>query len=135
MSLPRQFIKFASVGACGTSVQYFILWLGVEHLSLSAVIASAIGYALGSIANYTLNYFLTFKSEKSHIETMPKYYAVIGVGWCINTALMGFFVHYISWPLIADRWQYIPSQILTTGIGVIWNFSGSRLWAFKPHKS
>ena len=131
MSLSRQFMKFAAVGACGTSVHYLTLWLCVEYLSLSAVLASAIGYILGSVVNYTLNYFMTFKSEKSHIETASKYYIVIGAGWCINTVLMSIFVHNLHWPYVPERWQYIPSQMLTTGIGLIWNFTGSRLWAFR----
>lgn len=124
MSLRRQFIHFAAVGLCGTGVQYLVLWLGVEHLATPAAIASAVGYLLGSIVNYFLNYFLTFKSEKSHVETAAKYYAVLAVGWCINTGLMTLFVHHWGW-------QYFLAQMLTTGIGLIWNFTGSRFWVFK----
>ena len=47
MSLSRQFLHFAAVGATGTAVQYLTLWLGVEWFSLGAVTASAIGYLLG----------------------------------------------------------------------------------------
>lgn len=124
MSLPRQFLRFAAVGAIGTAVQYVTLWFGVEHLSTTAVTASAAGYLLGSVVNYLLNYFFTFESGKSHLEAASKYYAVLGVGWCINTGLMALFV-------VQLQWNYWIAQIVTTGIGLIWNFLGSRFWAFQ----
>ena len=124
MSLPRQFLHFAAVGATGTAVQYATLWIGVEFLAASAVIASAIGYVLGSVVNYLLNYFFTFASGKSHLEAASKYYAVIGVGWCINTGLMALFV-------VQLQWNYWIAQFVTTGIGLVWNFLGSRFWAFR----
>lgn len=124
MSLPRQFLRFAAVGAIGTGVQYATLWFGVEHLAATAVVASAVGYLLGSVVNYLLNYFFTFESGKSHLEAAAKYYAVLGVGWCLNTGLMAVFVTYLLW-------NYWLAQIVTTGIGLVWNFLGSRFWAFR----
>ena len=128
MSLPRQFLRFAAVGATGTAVQYTTLWIGVEFFATSAVIASAIGYVLGSVVNYLLNYFFTFASGKSHLETASKYYAVLGVGWCINTGLMALFVAQL-------QWNYWVAQIVTTGVGLVWNFLGSRFWAFRQTPS
>jgi putative flippase GtrA len=124
MSLHRQFLRFMAVGATGTTVQYIVLWLGTALLFAPAAICSAIGYVLGSVVNYVLNYLFTFESGKSHIEAASKYYMVLGVGWCINTGLMGVFVHRYDW----NVWL---AQVLTTGIGLVWNFAGSRWWAFK----
>ncbi len=124
MSLHRQFLRFMAVGATGTTVQYVVLWIGTALLAAPAAICSAIGYVLGSVVNYLLNYLFTFESGKSHIEAASKYYTVLGVGWCINTGLMGIFVHHYGW----NVWI---SQVLTTGIGLTWNFTGSRWWAFK----
>lgn len=124
MSLSRHLIRFATVGACGTSVQYAVLWLGVNWLGLQAPIASGIGFALGSVVNYTLNYFFTFGSAKSHAEAAAKYYSVLGVGLCLNMALMWLFVNQLGW-------QYLLAQVATTGICFFWHFAGSRLWAFR----
>ncbi|WP_036666402.1 GtrA family protein [Paludibacterium yongneupense] len=120
----RQFLRFAAVGASGTLVQYATLWAGVELMHAPAAFSSGIGYILGSIVNYVLNYFFTFKSGASHMHTAAKYYAVLGVGWSINTGLMA---------LLAQRWgvNYWLAQLFTTGIGLIWNFTGSRWWAFR----
>ncbi len=121
----RQLIHFAAVGAVGTLVQYLVLWTGVDLLLLSAAVSSGVGYILGSIVNYVLNYKFTFKSDKSHRDTVTKYYAILAVGWCINTGLM--------W-LLADHngLNYWIAQIIATGTAFLWNFSGSKLWAFKP---
>ena len=121
----RQFIRFAAVGASGTAVQYLTLWIGVEFFGLPATMASGIGYLFGSAANYALNYFFTFESGKSHVEAAAKYYAVLGVGWCINTGLMAILTHQLAW-------NYWYAQILATGIGLLWNFAGCKWWAFKP---
>jgi len=126
-ALLPQFIHFATVGLTGTLVQYLSLWIGVHYFLISAPIASAIGYIFGSVVNYLLNYFLTFGSNKSHKEAASKYFSIVGIGWCINLFLMSFFVHYLSW-------YFWFAQFMTTGICLIWNFSGSRWWAFR-HKT
>lgn len=122
--LIHQFLRFACVGLAGTGVQYLCLWMGVELLAAPAALASAIGYVFGSICNYWLNYLFTFRSAKSHLETASRYYAVVGIGWCINTGLMTLLVHHLGW-------HYWFAQVLATGIGLLWNFGGSRWWAFR----
>jgi putative flippase GtrA len=123
-SIRSQFLRFASVGALTTAVQYVVLWFGVAALSVSAALASAAGYALGVLLSYLLNYVFTFRSRQAHYTALPRYIVVFGIGWCINLLLMGVLVHGLGSPV----W---PSQILTTGIGLVWNFSASRLWAFR----
>ena len=120
----RQFLRFAAVGASGTLVQYGVLWAGVELFGVMAAVASAVGYALGSVVNYLLNYAFTFASDKSHAEAASKYYAVISVGWCINTGLMWLLVN------LAGQ-NYWLAQVFATGVGLVWNFSGSKWWAFR----
>lgn len=124
MNIQNQFFRFAAVGISGTTVQYIVLWLGVSAFSAPAALASAVGYVLGSLVNYFLNHLFTFQSEKSHREAAPKYFAVLGVDWCINTGLMVILVHHFGW-------NYWFAQLLTTSIVLFWNFLGSRWWAFK----
>ncbi|HAT33399.1 MAG TPA: GtrA family protein [Janthinobacterium sp.] len=125
MSVQRQFLRFAAVGASGTAVQYSVLWAGVNLVGVSAAAASGAGYALGAVVNYILNYFFTFQSDKSHGEAAAKYFTLLGIGWCMNTGLMWLLAQRLGWNL----WL---AQVLVTGIGLIYNFAGSRWWAFKP---
>ncbi|KKB61693.1 hypothetical protein WM40_21690 [Robbsia andropogonis] len=120
-----QFCRFAAVGLSGTAVQYLTLWIGVQGLHTTAVSASAVGYLLGSVCNYALNYLITFRATHGHFHTAPRYFALLGVGWCLNNLLMWLFAHYLGW-------SYWVAQVITTGIGLIYNFCGSRWWAFRP---
>ncbi|MGZ5063205.1 MAG: GtrA family protein [Usitatibacter sp.] len=122
--MATQFLRFAAVGATGTGVQYLVLWAGVERMGWSAPMSSALGYALGSVVNYLLNYFFTFASGKSHVEAAAKYYAVLGVGLLLTVALMALFVEVLGL-------NYWLSQLATTGIALLWHFAGSRWWAFR----
>ncbi len=124
MRLFNQFVRFVAVGASGTLVQYATLWIGVEYLSTLPASASAVGYILGSVVNYVLNYLYTFQSDASHRKTAPRYFSVLGVGWCINACLMLLLATH--W-----HWNYWVAQVVTTGVGLAWNFSASRWWAFK----
>ncbi len=125
----RQFLQFAAVGLTGTAVQYACIQIAVVFgLSLlgnlPAITGSAVGYILGSISNYILNYFLTFRSGKSHAEAATKYFIILGGGWCLNFGLMSLLVEHWGW------WHWY-GQVLTTGFVLCWNFGGSKLWAFK----
>jgi putative flippase GtrA len=119
-----QFLRFAAVGAVGTLAHYAVLWLATDRLGWPAAWASGAGCVLGSVVNYLLNFCFTFASRKSHVEAAAKFYIVVGTGWFINTALMG---------LLADRlgWNVWLAQVLTTAIGLSWNFGGSKLWVFR----
>ena len=128
MPLIRELMKFAAVGATGTLVQYLVLWIGVDLLHFSAAASSGAGYILGSIVNYVLNHKFTFRSEKSHFDAASKYYAVLVVGWCINTGLMWAFADHLGL-------NYWFAQIIATGTAFLWNFAGSKYWAFHPGKA
>lgn len=119
-----QFFKFASMGAIGTIAQYCVLWVGVEIWFWAASLSSAIGYLVGSIVNYGLNYYITFNSDQTHGKTMPRFYLVVLVGWSINTSIM--------W-ILADQmyWNYWIAQLIATAAGLLWNFVGSRQWVFR----
>ena len=123
--LPIEFLRFAMVGASGTAAHYLVLWLGVERCGLSAAAASGAGYVLGALVNYALNCVLTFGAGQPHLRTASRYFALLAVGWCLNTALV--------WLLVRDlHWHYWTAQVLATGLGLLWNFAGSRWWAFRP---
>ncbi|MBE9610392.1 GtrA family protein [Chitinilyticum litopenaei] len=120
----RQFLRFALVGVAGTLAQYGVLFVGADLLGASATWSSALGYLLGSVVNYLLNYYFTFASSKSHLEAASKFYVIAGSGWVINTGLMALFAGYWGW----HHWL---AQLLVTGLCLLWNFAGSKLWAFR----
>lgn len=123
--LLAQFLRFALVGASGTALQYLVLWFGVERCGADAAAASGAGYALAAVVNYVMNYFFTFGGGHSHLRAAGRYFTLLGLGWCLNTALMWLLVH-------GTGWHYWVAQALATGLGLLLNFAGSRWWAFRP---
>lgn len=124
MNTLLRMVRFASVGAVGTAIQYVTLGAGVAFGFGGAAVCSSTGYALGSVANYFLNYHFTFGCTSAHGTAAAKYYAVLGMGLLLNALLMTLFVHQLAW----NPWG---AQVLTTTLGLLWNFSGSHLWAFR----
>ena len=119
----RQFIKFSGVGLIGTAVQYTALLLLVQIAGIYPVVASTIGFVMGAFVNYYLNYIYTFKSNKLHIEAMPKFFSVAAVGLFLNGVIMQLLIKYLSF-------QYILAQLVATGLVLLWNFGANRMWTF-----
>ena len=122
--LISQFIRFAGVGIIGTIVHYTILIFSVQLLGITPVPASVMGFVSGGIVNYYLNYRITFRSRKRHYEAFSKFFSIALVGLLFNTALMTLFVEILNW-------HYLVAQIITTGLVLVWNFAGNKLWTFK----
>ena len=121
--IARQFLSFTAVGAVGTGVHYTTLIVGVQ-LALDPVTASALGWSLGAVANYTLNYHLTFRSRLAHRHIVPRFALIAAIGLLLNTLLMTVEVDWLGV-------HYLVAQLVTTGALLCWNFVMSRIWAFK----
>lgn len=120
----KQFLFFTAIGGIGTAGQYITLVALVEGGIASALPASVVGFIVGAVINYFLNYRFTFKSNKSHKEAMSKFFIVAAIGAMINTALM-----YVGLNLL--QVYYLLAQIVATGIVLLWNFTANKLWTFK----
>lgn len=124
--LGGQFLLFAGVGAIGTAAQYGVLVALVRLARMDAVLASTAGFAVGACVNYVLNYLFTFNSSKRHTEALPKFFTVALLGMGINAAIMAGLVHEVGM-------HYLLAQIVATGLVLVWNFAGSKLWVFREN--
>ena len=120
----RQFFSFGVVGGLSTAAQYVILIMLVQLMGIGAVPASAAGYALSSVLNYTLNYRYTFRSRRAHHQAFPRFAFISMTGLAINAGCMAIGVHYLGL-------YYLIAQVLATGITLLWNFAANRLWTFR----
>jgi putative flippase GtrA len=115
--------RFLVVGGTATAVQYIVLVACVRALSLAPVVASAIGFALSSVLNYYLNYRLTFRSSRAHVSALPRFLLIAGIGLIANSVSM--------WLLTKSaHLGYLLSQVLTTALVLIWNYTANRKWTF-----
>jgi putative flippase GtrA len=123
LNILRQFAVFTGVGAIGTAFHYLVLVIAVDVMGVDAVISSALGFLVGAVTNYLLNYKLTFRSGKSHGEAATKFAIVAAVGLGLYTSVMAIFVDWM-------HLHYLLSQILATGLVLLWNFVANRQWTF-----
>jgi len=130
LALVRQFVNFTGVGFISAIGHYGLLIALVQLAHVAAVPASAAGALLGAWINYSVNYHFTFRSSKRHREAVPKFAAVATIGLVLNTLFMWVGVELIGA-------HYLLSQVVTTGLVLIWSFAGNRFWTFKsaaPHE-
>lgn len=122
-----QFLQFSGVGAVGTLVHYSILIALVHGLAFGAIEASSAGFMAGALTNYLLNYRYTFTSNKRHQEAMTKFFVVALLGLFFNGLIMSFCTHSL-------QLHYLVSQVIATGLVLLWNFTANHKWTFHEQK-
>ncbi|MGC4027481.1 MAG: GtrA family protein [Steroidobacteraceae bacterium] len=117
------FSRFLGVGLAATALQYAVLVAGVELAGALPVRASALGFVCGSVLNYLLNRSYTFRSRVSHLRGVSRFIVIVALGLAANVLFMSLLNGYLGW-------NYVLSQIVTTGVVMLWNFVGHSLWTF-----
>lgn len=120
----REFGLFGVVGGLATGLQYLIMAMLVQAFGIHPAPASAAGFSISAVANYALNYRLTFKSTKPHAACAPRFAVVSISGLVLTFVLMLLFVDLLGI-------HYILSQLLTTLIVLFWNFLLNYAWSFR----
>ena len=120
--IAKQFISFSFIGAIGTCAHFLVLTILVQFLQFNPVASSSIGFIVGGITNYIMNFYITFKSRKRHLETLFKFFLIALSGLALNTLFMF---------LMTPNIHYLMSQAFATSIVLIWNFLCNRFWTFR----
>ena len=122
----RQLLAFGGAGIAAAIVHYGVLIGLVQGGVLAPVPATLCGYVAGGLISYGLNRRHTYRSERPHQEAVWRFAIVAGVGFLLTWAVMHRLV---------DRWHlpYLPAQILTTGIVLVWSFAAHKWWTFREH--
>ncbi|MDD7910236.1 MULTISPECIES: GtrA family protein [Pseudovibrio] len=120
----NQFIRFCLVGATGLVVD-------------AAVLAVLLAFGLGPFAgrllsiwaamtnNWALNRAFTFKSDAAKLPEYLRFIAVNLLGAIINYGVYSAIL--LSFPESSP----FAALIIATGVAVIFNFMGSKLFAFR----
>jgi putative flippase GtrA len=121
--LATQAGAFAGVGLVAAVVHYGLLIGLVELAAVPPVPATLVGYVGGGIVSYLLNRRLTYRSDRPHGEATWRFAVVAFVGFLITGAVMAVLTGPLALP-------YLPAQVLTTGIVLVWSFVAHKLWTF-----
>ncbi len=120
-----QWSRFCITGGFSAFVQFCILIAFVEIFSMKPVWASTGGYVGGSLINYLLNHYFTFRSQLPHKQAVFRFSVNSLFGLVLNFFIMRFFLlHY----------RYLLSQILTSAAVLVWNFLIHQCWTFRVKK-
>src|SRR5699024_5113999 len=77
------FSRFLISGGSATALHWGAMSILIT-LGADAVVATAVGAALGAVSNYLLQFHRTFQARAQHSRAMPRYFAVVCVGWLVN---------------------------------------------------
>jgi putative flippase GtrA len=121
--LTRQFTAFFGVGLAAAMVHYGLLIALVEGAEIDPVPATLAGYVAGGLLSYRLNRKHTYESDRPHREATWRFALVALIGFLVTWFLMHAFTVWLDGP-------YLPSQIITTGVVMLWSFMAHRAWTF-----
>lgn len=99
----------------------------VEAINVNPVYATTLGFFVGALINYVLNYIYTFQSNKPHVEAVTKFLTVAAIGAVVNSSIM-----FLGQAVL--QFNYILVQIIATGIVLLQNFSLNKWWTFARSK-
>jgi putative flippase GtrA len=119
----QQFFIYAGIGAIGTVGHYATLVLLVQVIHTDPVFASTIGFIVGALINYLLNYRITFNSNKRHREALIKFLIVASLGAVINAAIMTAGINLFDI-------HYLVIQVVATCFVLALNFTANKYWTF-----
>lgn len=121
--LVRQFVAFFGVGVAAAIVHYGLLVALVEGGGAHPVPATLAGYIAGGLVSYSLNRKHTYGSSRPHREATWRFAVVALVGFLLTWFFMHAFTVWLGAP-------YIPAQLVTTGIVMLWSFLAHKAWTF-----
>jgi len=123
--LHRQVSAFALVGVAAAVVHYGTLVGLVELAGAGPVPATLAGYLLGGIVSYGLNRRYAFASDRPHAEAGWRFAVVAAVGFGLTGLAMAGLTGRLGLP-------YLPAQVVTTLLVMLWSFAANRWWTFDP---
>jgi putative flippase GtrA len=119
----RQVIAYAFSGGV-TAIAHYALLIGLVELGgVDPVPASLAGFALGAVVSYSLNRWLTFEATRTHGEASWRFGLIAFGGFLLTGVLMHLFVKVAGLP-------YLPMQVVTTLIVMIFTFAGHKFFSF-----
>ncbi|SEG04092.1 GtrA family protein [Bosea lathyri] len=119
----RQLVAYIFSGGV-TAVAHYALLIGLVELGgVDPVPATLAGFVLGAVVSYTLNRWLTFDATHSHAQATWRFALIALGGFVLTGILMHLFVARAGLP-------YLPMQLVTTGIVMVFSFLGHKFFSF-----
>ena len=120
----RSFVMYIVSGVASVATHYAFMIAVVELMAWRELFATSVGFMVGAITKYVMNYFLAFKSEEPHGKAIPRFAVMLLSLFAANAG--------IFWAL-HDQYKlhYIVAQVITTGFLVPVGYVINRYWVFR----
>jgi putative flippase GtrA len=133
-----QFLRFAVVGGINTGVDFavynLLLWATGIEKGEKIIVLNVISFSVAVINSYFLNKWWAFKDqEKSEqAKKFTLFLLVSVIGAAINSGTVYYITTYVPvmFGLSPKLWAN-AAKIVATGLSLIWNFVGYKLFVFK----
>lgn len=116
------FFRFGVVGVLTAGIYALILALAVKA-GEPAAFGVALAYILAVGFNYWAHYQWTYRTDRPHRSTGPRYLLVIAVVFCINVAATAFLPGLLGV-------GYVEVQVGLAAIAAIVTFAAQTIWVF-----
>jgi putative flippase GtrA len=83
----RSFPVYVGSGGIATASHYAVTVVAVEFLSVPPVVATSIGFIVGAIVKYWLNYAVAFQSRARHIGAIARFAIFVAALLALNTVI------------------------------------------------
>lgn len=121
----RKFAKFGITGVINTGVDWLVFTLLCEIFKLDPKFSQVISQFIAIINSYIINKNWTFKNNKKYrASEIIKFLLVQGISLCIG--YLGMFILHDNLGLN----EYL-SKVIISGVTVIINYFGNKLFVFK----
>jgi putative flippase GtrA len=126
-----RFGRFLLVGLSGTALDFVLLIL-LKRAGLPTLLANSLSFSAGAVSNFTWNRLWTFPEARSRHWTVQftQFFAVSLVGLALNDAVVLMLQQQLGELIGHPAQGYLAAKVVATGVAVLWNYAGNRLWTF-----
>jgi len=126
-----RFLKFATVGACGTLIDFAILNVLILGPGLAKVTANTASFSTAAFFNFVGNRLWSFPEsrEKPFLSQMVRFLLVSLGGYIINQALFLGLSRYAFGGL--GPLGYNLAKAAATIVVLFWNYGVNRAWTYR----
>lgn len=120
-----QFLKFNAVGLVNTAVDFAVFTI-LHAAGVGQGIAQVLSYSAGMANSYALNRRITFKGQAAGTGGRRQLFRFI----VLNLSVLGLSV-ILMYGMTSNGVPVLLAKVLVTGVTMVVNFIGSRLWVFR----
>jgi putative flippase GtrA len=120
----RSLPMYVGAGGVATASHYMVTIVAVEGFAVAPVAASAMGFAIGAIVKYWLNYSVAFQSRARHSHAVVRFAIALVAMMALNTLIFAFLQQGLGL-------HYLVAQVITTILLIPPGYVMHRQWVFR----